>query len=175
MHRLSHVRGSCHHKLNALLAQIKSFSATRFSTSVRIKKDQCWRLQDLQVPELQVVVLRDAEILEFPPSLLVKQLVVVDISASGIVKLPSEIACLDCVKLLRLDRCNKLSSLPSELGTMGQLRVLSMRECRSIYEIPESLVRLPSLTKLLMPFCGVARFLHSELQGLQHLRIVGLE
>ena len=144
-------------------------SATRFSSSQRIRNDQPWRLQDLYMPQLKILQLRDSEILELPASLLVTQLVSIDMSSSRITQLPSEISSLECVKVLRVDHCNRLSCLPNELGNMEQLMVLSLRKCRSIYKIPESVTRLVNLTKLLIPFCGIAHFLQPKPEGLQNL------
>ena len=146
-----------------------TFSATKFSISQGIKENQPWKLQELSMPQLEVLVLREADISELPTSLLLTKLVSIDISSSGILKLPPEISLLKHVKLLRVDNCDKLSCLPSELGSMEHLRVLSMRGCSSIYEIPESVGELGNLTILLMPSCGIAHFLQSKLEGLRNL------
>ena len=121
------------------------------------------------MPQLQVLVLRGADISQLPTSLVLTKLVSIDIDSSGILKLPPEISLLKHVKLLRVDNCDKLSCLPSELGSMKHLRVLSMRGCSSIYEIPDSVGELGNLTMLLMPSCGIAHFLQSEFEGLKNL------
>ncbi|CAD7697888.1 unnamed protein product [Ostreobium quekettii] len=152
----------------------QALMATRFSTSQKISTDQAWALRELEMPELKVLMLRDAGMSELPPSLFTAQLLAVDLTSSGIPELPSEISCLQSAKLLRLDCCDKLVRLPSEVGGMSQLRVLSMRQCKSICEIPESLGNLLLLTKLLIPECGIACLCCPDMKMWRNLTMLDL-
>ncbi|CAD7703431.1 unnamed protein product, partial [Ostreobium quekettii] len=152
----------------------ETLAAKRFSASEIIGADQLRTLQNLQMQELKAIVLKDAGISELPPTLLTSQLVAIDLTSSGIVKLPSQISCLQSAQLLRVDYCEKLACLPGEVGELVQLRVLSMRGCRSIHDIPASLGHLSMLTKLLMPQCGIAHSYHPDMKAWHKLTMLDL-
>ncbi|CAD7700161.1 unnamed protein product [Ostreobium quekettii] len=163
---------SSHLKKLGLKSQI--LSATKFFATHSIGEDRQLDLQKLEMPELQTLVLRNAKMLELPSSLLTANLVVLDLTSSGIVNLPAQVACLQSARVLRLDDCEELSCLPNEIGDLAQLTVLSMRRCRHICELPKSMGRLSNLTKLLMPGCGIAQFLPIDEGNLQNLALLDL-
>ncbi|CAD7699657.1 unnamed protein product, partial [Ostreobium quekettii] len=148
--------------------------ATRFSASQRMGTDQQRVLRDLDMPELQALVLRDAGVPGLPPSILTAQLLAIDLTSSGITELPSQLSCLQSLQLLRLDDCEGLTCLPSEVGAMVELRVLSMRGCRGIYEVPKAMGNLTKLSKLLMPECGIAHFYFPDVKKWHNLTMLDL-
>ncbi|CAD7700464.1 unnamed protein product [Ostreobium quekettii] len=162
----SQLRGAVHSNVE--------FSCTRFSASRSTKEGQSWDLQSLNMPKLQTVLLRGARIFELPASILVPQLVVLDLSFAGVTKLPQQICYLSSAKLLRVDGCDRLEGLPEEMGRMGELEVLSMRGCRSVYDLPNSVCHLSNLTKFLLPHCGILHFFPTEVPKLQSLTVLDL-
>ncbi|CAD7699409.1 unnamed protein product [Ostreobium quekettii] len=152
----------------------RTFSCTKFSASQSLDDAQALGLEAVDMSMLQILLLRNARIAELPASILVPSLVVLDLSSSGVTKLPPQIACLQSAKLLRVDGCDMLEGLPEEVGAMSQLEVLSMRDCRSVYNLPNSFWELSNLTKLLLPKGGILQFCPGEAQVLHKLSVLDL-
>ena len=158
-------------RLKVLPNEARSLKATHISISQ--SGQQKGVLQDLQLPELRVLMSRGGGLSNLPVSLLITHLVTLDITSSRIVTLPSEISCLQSLRLLRVDDCGELRSLSSELSALVQLQILSMRHCYSIFEIPCSMKNLAFLEKCIAPSCSFAH-LPLDFDCLQHLSILDL-
>jgi len=95
---------------------------------------------------LERVILKRCEMLsKLADSIgMLKDLVVLDISCTGIVELPNSIVNLKSLKVLKIDHCC-IQKLLDGIGMMEKLEEIYGEGCRQLEMIPNDIVRLPSL------------------------------
>ncbi|KAK3436683.1 hypothetical protein EUGRSUZ_C01326 [Eucalyptus grandis] len=94
-----------------------------------------------------------------------------DLSETGIEKLPESIGFLKELETLDASNCVLLAHIPSSIGHLSSLSLLDLRKCHKLTQLPESMGSLMSLTHLYLSWTGIEE-LPKSINSLKKLKIL---
>ena len=109
---------------------------------------------------------------------ILRNLVVLDLSGSNIIDLPSKISSLKKLEVLNLSNCYKLTYIPNSLGNLSFLRNLLILNCLKLRCLPSEIGNLSNLNYLNISYnyslVSIPESIH-KLTKLSRLQLVGYQ
>ncbi|KRH13355.1 hypothetical protein GLYMA_15G233100v4 [Glycine max] len=149
-----------------------------------LKLNSCESLKELpsnlhELTNLGVLSLSSCHYLTEVPNSIgdLKHLRSLDLSHTGIKKLPESTCSLYNLQILKLDDCRSLKELPSNLHKLANLGVLSLSSCHYLTEVPNSVGNLKHLRSLDLSSTHITKLPDStcSLSNLQILKLNSCE